>query len=113
MKPVSTRTDAQLEYAVTDCVAAIVANPTIEAIVKYGHERAACQDELNRRERLRLWRKVVDENGHDSLALPLRNYRHNIYYRQAIRAQNGNGYNIDRLRSALFTLGWFKHYGLI
>ena len=53
------KTDEQLKFIIQDCGACLMANPLGHKSEHYLALARQCQNELNRRERLRAWRRDV------------------------------------------------------
>ena len=100
--------DAGLAYTRDDCRAAVQAMPENPRSVEYLQLAAACERELADRERLRTWRQVARNNGHDYLSKPL--CMAGKYWRRDVRDRARTPYVVDRLRSAAWILGAYRLY---
>lgn len=68
--------DKSLAYTLSDCLAAIQANPGGNKVPEYHTTAQACQRELSRRERLRHWRETVQRHDPDPLVFRVKDRRH-------------------------------------
>jgi hypothetical protein len=110
MKPVQHQTDAELAYVIADCLSAIAAMPGGYNVDRYLAECRACQDEQNRRARVRIWRKQLTSVS-ERLARPalISGTVLGTVYRARLAASL---YAYDQWRTAAYCLAWAKLYGL-
>ena len=113
MRPINNRTDAELEYAVKDCLDAVAANPDGHKAMEYLIEKNACHDELSRRARLRMYRKDVHQFLNDPLSISANGRLYLLRWRKSQANFGYTGYQIDRFRSACWMIGSFRRFGII
>lgn len=101
--------NSALKFIAEDCFAAVQANPRNAKAIEYIQTARACEKELARRERIRLYRQDLRDFIFDDLQYS----KGNFWGRKAIRNRNKTAYSIDRFKSACWMLGSYRRFNLV
>ena len=108
-KPFQHRTDAELEFIISDCNAAISANPESENVYRYLAERQKARAELNARQMKRTRRQQLHRYLFDPLAATYGNV-HPSRWRKRWGNNTGWNGNADYARDQWRTAAWLLGY---
>lgn len=111
----SRKSNESLAFIIQDCREAVRAMPMNPKAIEYLQLASEAERQLNRRERLAMWRKTLRDHGFDYLTVneTCGNDVHTHIRRRNVRDHNRTGYVVDRIRSATWMLGGYRRFGLI
>jgi hypothetical protein len=116
MKPARLQTDSQLEFNIQDCREAISANPDNPKIYQYLQDKNACQDEITKRDRIRIARKMMRETL-DLLAWSADAIRKSCGLRYRLRVIRepyiNSVFHQRQCRDGAWLIGWYLKNGRI
>jgi hypothetical protein len=116
MKSVRHLTDYQLQFIAQDCREAISANPDNPKVFQYLADKNTCQDEITRRDRIRIARKMIRETS-DLLAWSADAMRKSCglrYRLRTIRESYANSvFHNRQCRDGAWLIGWYRLNGMI
>ena len=116
MLPVKHQTDAQLRFNTQDCREAISANPDSPKVYQYLQEKTACLDEITKRDRIRIARKMLRDTV-DLLAWSADAMQKSCGLRYRLRtireSYTNSMFHQRQSRDGAWLIGWYRLNGMM